>query len=99
MTPAARRRFTLQLTPLLDLLFIVLYAQYIDLQAATRREIAQAPVQPEQAQVAKREADNRRPKPLERQKDLTSNLKQADIANRRLTRELQPATAGTRKER
>ena len=37
MDARTRRRFTLQLTPLLDLLFIVLYAQYIDLQEATRR--------------------------------------------------------------
>jgi hypothetical protein len=98
MSPATRRRFTLQLTPLLDLLFIVLYAQYIDLQEATRREIAQATVQREQAQVAKHEADKLRTDALERLDDLNHKLEQADIEKRRLSRELELARAETEKE-
>ena len=98
MTPATRRRFTLQLTPLLDLLFIVLYAQYIDLQEATRREIAQATVQREQAVVAEREAAKLRTDALSQLSDLTRKLEQADIEKRRMTRELELARAETAKE-
>jgi hypothetical protein len=98
MSPATRRRFTLQLTPLLDLLFIVLYAQYIDLQQATRREIEQATAQREQAQVAKHEADKLRTDALERLNDLNHKLEQADIEKRRLARELELARAETEKE-
>jgi hypothetical protein len=98
MSPATRRRFTLQLAPLLDLLFIVLYAQYIDLQQATRREIEQATVQREQAQVAKHEADKLRTDALERLNDLNNKLEHADIEKRRLARELELARAETEKE-
>src|SRR5436190_13542663 len=98
MTPATRRRFTLQLTPLLDLLFIVLYAQYIDLQEATRREIAQATAQRQEAQLAEREAGKLRTDALERLNDLTHKLEQADVEKRRMTRELELARAETAKE-
>ena len=98
MSPATRRRFTLQLTPLLDLLFIVLYAQYIDLQQATQREIAQATAQRQQAQVAEREAAKLRTDALERLNDLTQKLEQADVEKRRLSRELELARAETAKE-
>src|SRR5436309_13477335 len=98
MTPATRRRFTLQLTPLLDLLFIVLYAQYIDLQAATRREIAQATTQREQAEAAKEAAAKLRTDALERLDGLNQKLEQADIEKRRLSPELELARAGTAQE-
>src|SRR5215212_3854816 len=98
MDPRTRRRFTLQLTPLLDLLFIVLYAQYIDLQEATRREIAQATEQRERAQVAEREAGKLRTDALDRLNDLTQKLEQADVEKRRLGRELELARAQTAQE-
>jgi hypothetical protein len=98
MSPATRRRFTLQLTPLLDLLFIVLYAQYIDLQQATRREIEQATVQREQAVVAEREAAKLRTHALSQLTELTQKLEQADVEKRRLTRELELARAESAKE-
>lgn len=50
MTMNTRRRFTMQLTPLLDLLFIVLFAQYIDLQRLAEEEATRR-VEAEQAQV------------------------------------------------
>jgi hypothetical protein len=98
MSPATRRRFTLQLTPLLDLLFIVLYAQYIDLQEATRREIAAATEQRQQAQLAEREAGKLRQDALEHLNELTHKLEQSDVEKRRLTRELELARAETAKE-
>lgn len=98
MSPATRRRFTLQLAPLLDLLFIVLYAQYIDLQQATSREIEQARVQREQAEVAKDAAAELRTDALSQLTDLTRKLEQADVEKRRLARELDLARAETAKE-
>ena len=98
MSPLTRRRFTLQLTPLLDLLFIVLYAQYIDLQDATRREIARETERRQQAEVAGREAAKLRTDALTRVSDLTQKLEQADVEKRRLTRELELAHAETQKE-
>ena len=98
MTRATRRRFTLQLAPLLDLLFIVLYAQYIDLQEATKREIAQATAQRQQAEVAEREAAKLRTDALDRLNELSFKLEQAEIEKRRLTRELETARAETAKE-
>ena len=98
MNPATRRRFTLQLTPLLDLLFIVLFAQYIDLQEATRREIAQATSQSEQARLAEREAAKLRTDALDQLNELNFKLEQAEIEKRRLARELETARAETAKE-
>lgn len=98
MSPLTRRRFTLQLAPLLDLLFIVLYAQYIDLQEATRREISQATNQREQALVAEREADKLRTDALSQLSDLTTKLERAEVERRRLSRELELARAETEKE-
>jgi hypothetical protein len=98
MSPLTRRRFTLQLTPLLDLLFIVLYAQYIDLQEATRREIAQETERRQQAEVAGHEAAKLRSDALARVSDLSQKLEQSDVERRRLTRELELARAETQKE-
>ena len=98
MSPVTRRRFTLQLTPLLDLLFIVLYAQYIDLQEATRREIAQETERRHQAEVERGEAAKLRTDALGRVSELTHKLEQSDVEKRRLTRELELARAETQKE-
>ena len=98
MTRATRRRFTLQLAPLLDLLFIVLYAQYIDLQQATRREIEHATAQRQHAEVAEREAAKLRTDALQQLNELNFKLEQADIEKRRLARELETARAETAKE-
>ena len=98
MSPVTRRRFTLQLTPLLDLLFIVLYAQYIDLQEATRREIAQETERRHQAEVEQVEAAKLRTDALARVSDLSRKLEQSDVEKRRLTRELELARAETQKE-
>ena len=51
MTMTPRRRFTMHLTPRLDLLVIVLFAQYIDLQQLAEQE-ADRRVEAEQAQAA-----------------------------------------------
>jgi hypothetical protein len=98
MDRATRRRFTLQLAPLLDLLFIVLYAQYIDLQEATRREVAQETRRREDAEVAGREATKLRTDALAQLSDLTRQVEQFEIEKRRLTRELELARAETQKE-
>ena len=98
MSPLTRRRFTLQLTPLLDLLFIVLYAQYIDLQDVTRREIAQETQRRHQAEVEGVAAAKLRTDALARVSDLTQKLEQADVEKRRLARELELARAETQKE-
>src|SRR3954471_15485042 len=98
MEARTRRRFTLQLTPLLDLLFIVLYAQYIDLQDVTRREIAQETERRHQAEVEGVAAAKLRTDALARVSDLTQKLEQSDVEKRRLTRELQLARAETQKE-
>ena len=98
MDARTRRRFTLQLAPLLDLLFIVLYAQYIDLQEATRREIAQATQRSQEAQQAGLEAAKLRTDALSQVADLNQRLEQFEIEKRRLTRELELARAETEKE-
>lgn len=98
MDARTRRRFTLQLTPLLDLLFIVLYAQYIDLQEATRREIAQETGRRHQAESHEREASKLRTDALSQLAELNQKLEQFDIEKRRLTRELELARQETAKE-
>jgi len=98
MDARTRRRFTLQLTPLLDLLFIVLYAQYIDLQAATRREIAQETVRRQDAEKAEHEAAKLRTDALSQLAELNQKVEQFEIEKRRLNRELELARAETQKE-
>src|SRR6185503_4435082 len=98
MDARTRRRFTLQLAPLLDLLFIVLYAQYIDLQDITRREIAQESERRHEAEQQKEEAAKLRTDALERLSDLNQKVEQFEIEKRRLTRELELARAETAKE-
>ena len=98
MDARTRRRFTLQLAPLLDLLFIVLYAQYIDLQEATRREVAQETQRRQQAETARTEATKLRTDALSQLSDLNQRVEQAEITNRRLSRELELARAATEKE-
>ena len=46
-----RRRIILQLTPLLDLLLVVIFAQYMDLQSASRKMVRQAERQRQRVQV------------------------------------------------
>ena len=98
MDSRTRRRFTLQLAPLLDLLFIVLYAQYIDLQEATRREIAQETQRRHQAEVHEREASKLRTDALGQLAELNQKLEQFEVEKRRLTRELELARQETQKE-
>ena len=98
MDPRTRRRFTLQLAPLLDLLFIVLFAQYIDLQEATKREIAQATQRSDEARRAEHEAAKLRTDALSQVSDLNQRLEQFEVEKRRLTRELELARAETEKE-
>lgn len=98
MDARTRRRFTLQLAPLLDLLFIVLYAQYIDLQEATRREIAQETERRQQAEQAKNDAAKLRTDALTHVAELTQKLEQFEVEKRRLTRELELARQQTEKE-
>ena len=98
MDARTRRRFTLQLTPLLDLLFIVLYAQYIDLQEATRREIAQETERRQQAERHERDASKLRTDALAQLSDLTQKIETFEIEKRRLTRELELARQETAKE-
>ena len=105
MDARTRRRFTLQLAPLLDLLFIVLFAQYIDLQEATKREIAQATQRSQEAEqqrgnaeMAEREAAKLRTDALSQVSELNQRLEQFEIEKRRLTRELELARAATEKE-
>lgn len=86
-----RRRITLQLVPLLDLLFIVLFAQYIDLQDATRTEIASAEQQRQQVEAERIEAARLRDDALNRLEELNRQSEQWDIERRRLTRELELA--------
>src|SRR5687768_10660547 len=98
MDARTRRRFTLQLAPLLDLLFIVLYAQYIDLQEATKREIGQETQRRQQAEQAKNDAAKLRTDALTHVSELTQKIEQFEIEKRRLTRELELARAETQKE-
>jgi hypothetical protein len=98
MDARTRRRFTLQLTPLLDLLFIVLYAQYIDLQESTRREIAQETVRRQDAEHAEHEAAKLRTDALSQLTELNQKVEQFEIEKRRLNRELELARAETQKE-
>ena len=98
MDARTRRRFTLQLAPLLDLLFIVLFAQYIDLQEATKREIAQATQRSQEAVQAEREAARLRTDALSQVSELNQRLEQFEIEKRRLQRELELARAETQKE-
>lgn len=93
-----RRRIALQLTPLLDLLFIVLFAQYIDLQEAARLEVAQASERRANAEFAEREADRLRSDALSQLSQLTSQLEQAELEKRRITRELELARAESAQE-
>jgi len=93
-----RRRITLQLVPLLDLLFIVLFAQYIDLQDATRNEIASAEVQRQQveaerlrAEAERAQADQLRTDALNQLEELNRQGEQWEIERRRLMRELELA--------
>jgi hypothetical protein len=93
-----RRRITLQLVPLLDLLFIVLFAQYIDLQDATRNEVGAAAVQRAQAESAQQEAEQLRADALARLEELNRKSEQWDIERRRLARELELAREEGAKE-
>ena len=98
MEARTRRRFTLQLAPLLDLLFIVLYAQYIDLQEATKREIGQETQRRQQAEQAKNDAARLRTDALTHVSELTQKIEQFEVEKRRLIRELELARAETQKE-
>ena len=98
MDARTRRRFTLQLTPLLDLLFIVLYAQYIDLQEITRHEIAQETQRRHQAELHEEQAAKLRTDALQQLSDLNQKVEQFEIEKRRLARELELARAETAKE-
>ena len=61
MTPSVRRKLTLQLTPLLDLLLIVFFAQYMELQRLTAEAQTRSREQASSAEEARRElADERR---------------------------------------
>ena len=102
---STRRRLVLQLTPLLDLLFIVLFAQYIDLQEATRREIAQETRRREEETKRRQEAENSeseaaklRTDALSQVAELNRRLEQFEIEKRRLARELELARAETQRE-
>ena len=83
MDARTRRRFTLQLAPLLDLLFIVLYAQYIDLQDIARREIAQESERRHEAEQQKEEAAKLRTDALERLSDPALRAQQGAAARAR----------------
>ena len=100
-----RRRITLQLVPLLDLLFIVLFAQYIDLQDATRNEIASAEVQRQQveaerlrAEAERAQADQLRTDALNQLEEMNRQGEQWEIERRRLMRELELAREEGAKE-
>ena len=95
---STRRRLVLQLTPLLDLLFIVLFAQYIDLQEASRREVSRETLRRQQAEQAQTNAAKLRTDALAHVSDLTQKLEQFEIEKRRLTRELELARAETARE-
>lgn len=86
-----RRRITLQLVPLLDLLFIVLFAQYIDLQDIARDEVGAAAVERARAEAERIEADQLRTDALDRLEELNRRSEQWEIERRRLTRELELA--------
>lgn len=98
MDARTRRKFTLQLAPLLDLLFIVLFAQYIDLQEATRREIAQETQRRHDAELSQLEAGKLRTDALSQLAELNQKVEQFEIEKRRLGRELELARAETQKE-
>lgn len=98
MDARTRRKFTLQLAPLLDLLFIVLFAQYIDLQEATRREIAQETQRRHDAELSQLEAGKLRTDALSQLAELNQKVEQFEIEKRRLARELELARAETQKE-
>lgn len=98
MDARTRRKFTLQLAPLLDLLFIVLFAQYIDLQEATRREIAQETQRRHDAELSQVEAGKLRTDALSQLAELNQKVEQFEIDKRRLTRELELSRAETQKE-
>jgi hypothetical protein len=93
-----RRRITLQLVPLLDLLFIVLFAQYIDLQGVTRGEVDAAAAQRQQAEAERLQADQLRTDALNRLEELNRRTEQWEIERRRLTRELELAREEGAKE-
>lgn len=93
-----RRRITLQLVPLLDLLFIVLFAQYIDLQDRTRDEVGAAAAQRQQAESERLEAARLRDDALEQLDELNRRSEQWDVERRRLTRELELAREEGAKE-
>jgi hypothetical protein len=95
---STRRRLVLQLTPLLDLLFIVLFAQYIDLQEATRRDVSRETQRRQQAEQAQDDAAKLRTDALTHVSELTQKIEQFEIEKRRLTRELELARAETQKE-
>ena len=85
-----RRKLTFQLTPLLDLLLIVIFAQYLEVQftsARAEQEIARrAAVQTAEAQKAQKNAEERLAKLLAERQTLHAQL-QAELAD--LTEEMQ----------
>lgn len=100
-----RRRFTIQLTPLLDLLLIVIFAQYMAVQqtsqAGLREAAAQVAETVEDARDAQAAAELARDAALRRRAELTDELaKKADTIRElqdeksRLMAELREAEAG-----
>ena len=93
--PSLRRRFTLQLTPLLDLVLLVLYAQYIDLERAARREVGREATLRQEAEFAQSEAAKLRSDALTQLSTLYRRVEELELDKQQLTRQLETARAQT----
>lgn len=86
-----RRRMILQLTSLVDLLFIVMFLQYMELQDATSRQVRAESSRRVHAETARKDADRLKNSALANTADMTQRLADLQSENRQLQDQLKEA--------
>ena len=88
---APRRRMMLQLTSLVDLLFIVMFLQYMELQDASAQQIAAESARRKLAETARVDANRLKESALANTADMTRRLQSLETENKALQDKLTEA--------
>ena len=88
---APRRRMMLQLTSLVDLLFIVMFLQYMELQDASAQQLAAESARRELAETARVDATRLKESALANTEDMTRRLQSLESENKALQERLTEA--------
>ena len=88
---APRRRMMLQLTSLVDLLFIVMFLQYMELQDASAQQVAAESARRKLAETARGDANRLKESALANTADMTRRLQSLEAENKSLQDKLTDA--------